>query len=159
MCLRLDLRMSGLARTMGFLYTRYADDLAFSYKSDGDAPGSRTSAPVGALLRGVSAILKGEGFRLNPKKTTVLRRGNAQRVTGLVVNAPDADGVPKARVGRDVVRKLKAAIWNREKGQPAKGEESLAQLKGMAAFVHMTDPKRGRAFLDRLTALEARHQK
>ena len=112
---------------------------------------------MGALLRGVAAILKSEGFRLNPKKTTVLRKGNTQRVTGLVVNAPSsAPGVPKARVARDVVRKLKAAIWNREHGRPDKGSETLAQLKGMAAFIHMTDAKRGRAFLDRIIALEKR---
>ena len=85
-----------------------------------------------------------------------MRPGNTQRVTGLVVNAPNRDDVPKARVPRDVVRRLKAAIWNREKGKPAKGEESLAQLKGMAAFIHMADQKRGRAFLDRIVALEAR---
>lgn len=159
MCLRLDLRMSGLARMMGFVYTRYADDLAFSYRSDANAKGAkgtRSAAPIGALLRGVTQILKGEGFRLNAKKTTVLRRGNAQRVTGLIVNAPNKEGVPAARVARDVVRKLKAAIWNREHGRPAMGEESLAQLKGMAAFIHMADAKRGRALLDRIVALEAR---
>ncbi len=158
MCLRLDLRMSGLAKVMGFHYTRYADDLAFSHGGGGTRR-SRGSAPVGALLRGVADILNGEGFRLNPKKTTVMRRGNAQRVTGLVVNGPGgsgADRAPRARVARDVVRKLKAAIWNREHGLPPKGEESLGQLRGMAAFVHMADPKRGRAFLDRIDALEAR---
>ena len=154
MCLRLDLRMSGLARVMGFAYTRYADDLAFSFRLSGQR---RSAAPVGALLRGVSSILKSEGFRVNPKKTTVLRAGNAQRVTGLVVNAPggSAGDVPPARVARDVVRRLKAAIWNREHGRPPKGEESLAELKGLAAFVHMADAKRGRAFLDRIAALEA----
>jgi hypothetical protein len=144
---------------MGFVYTRYADDLAFSYRSDANAKGAkgtRSAAPIGALLRGVTQILKGEGFRLNAKKTTVLRRGNAQRVTGLIVNAPNKEGVPAARVARDVVRKLKAAIWNREHGRPAMGEESLAQLKGMAAFIHMADAKRGRALLDRIVALEAR---
>ena len=36
-----------------------------------------------------------------------------------------------------------------------KADESLAQLKGLAAFVHMTDPKRGRRFLERIAALEA----
>lgn len=155
-CLRLDRRMSGLARTMGFAYTRYADDLAFSFRSPKDASGSRVPAPVGALLRGIKTILTEEGFRVHPKKTTVMRAGGTQRVTGLVVNAPNKEGVPPTRVPRDVVRRLKASIFNREKGRPAKGEESLAQLKGMAAFVFMVDPKRGRAFLDRLEALEAR---
>ena len=155
----MDERFQSLAVSEGLIYTRYADDLAFSYRSDANAKGAkgtRSAAPIGALLRGVTQILKGEGFRLNAKKTTVLRRGNAQRVTGLIVNAPNKEGVPAARVARDVVRKLKAAIWNREHGRPAMGEESLAQLKGMAAFIHMADAKRGRALLDRIVALEAR---
>jgi RNA-directed DNA polymerase len=154
-CLRLDRRMSGLARTMGFQYTRYADDLTFSYRKPEGEKGSRAKAPIGALLRGAKAILEHEGFKLHAKKTAVMRSGGSQRVTGLVVNKPSKPDVPATRVPRKVVRKLKAAIFNREKGRPAKGDESLAQLKGMAAFVHMVDPKRGRAFLDRLERLEA----
>lgn len=154
-CLRLDRRMSGLARVMGFHYTRYADDLAFSYRAPEGEVGTRVKAPVGALMRGVKSILTSEGFRIHAKKTAVMRAGMSQRVTGLVVNQASREGVPPARVPRDVVRRLKAAIFNREKGKPAKGEETIAQLKGMAAFVHMVDPKRGRAFLDRLEALEA----
>ncbi len=153
-CLRLDRRMSGLARTMGFSYTRYADDLTFSYRKSDEEKGTRAKAPIGALLRGVKAILEHEGFKLHAKKTAVMRAGGSQRVTGLVVNKAK-DEVPPVRVPRKVVRRLKAAIFNREKGRPAKGDESLAQLKGMAAFVHMVDPKRGRAFLDRIEKLEA----
>lgn len=169
-CLRLDRRMSGLARSLGFTYTRYADDLAFSWRKPGggvnaDEP-RRAQAPIGTLLRGIGTILEAEGFRVHRKKTAVLRAGNSQRITGLVINCPpvavsamgaggaQASSVPEARVPRDVVRRLKAAIWNREKGKPGKEGESLSQLKGMAAFVFMTDPKKGRAFLDRIEALE-----
>jgi hypothetical protein len=81
-----------------------------------------------------------------------MRRGSRQKVTGLVVNGA-SDGVPAARVPRERVRALRAAIRNRELGRPGKGE-TLAQLKGLAAFVYMTDPVRGRAFLDRIEALE-----
>ncbi len=155
-CLRLDRRLSGLGRVMGFVYTRYADDLTFSWRKPKGDPRSRGAAPVGALLRGVKQVLAAEGFRIHAKKTSVMRTGSSQRVTGLVVNKPNAEGVPPARVPRDVVRRLKAAIFNREKGKPGKVDETLAQLKGMAAFVHMVDPKRGRAFLDRIIALESK---
>jgi RNA-directed DNA polymerase len=151
LCLRLDRRLAGLARKRGFVYTRYADDLVFSFR--GSKAGSRTDAPIGAMLRSIGTILAAEGFRPNKKKTAVMRSGASQRVTGLVINAPNREGVPPARVPRDVVRRLKAAIHNREKGRPGRGE-TLAELKGLAAFVYMTDPERGRAFLDRLDALE-----
>ncbi|MFO0555014.1 MAG: reverse transcriptase family protein [Polyangiaceae bacterium] len=151
-CLRLDRRLSGLARQLRFRYTRYADDLTFSYQP-GDSASSR--APVGALLHGVSVILESEGFRVHKKKTAVMRSGGTQRVTGLVVNKASDAAAPAARVPRETVRKLRAALFNREHGRPAKGGETLDQLRGMAAFIHMTDAKKGRAFLDRIDALEA----
>jgi hypothetical protein len=154
-CFRMDKRLIGLARIFGFTYTRYADDLAFSCRKK--TKKGAAQAPVGALLHGVRRILEGEGFRVHQKKTTVMRRGGTQRVTGLVVNeVPASSGVPVARVPRDVIRRLRAAIFNREKNRPTKEGETLAQIKGLAAFVYMTDEKRGRAFLDRIAALEAR---
>ena len=156
-CLRLDRRLSGLARTLNFGYSRYADDLAFSWRNpeDEEAP-SRAPAPVGTLLRGVATILEAEGFRVHRKKTAVRRGGSSQRITGLVVNKSTLPDVPPARVPRDVIRRLRAAIHNRERGKPGKEGESLHQLKGMAAFIHMVDAKKGRAFLDRIAALETR---
>ncbi|WP_437908326.1 reverse transcriptase family protein [Sorangium sp. So ce327] len=154
-CLRLDRRASGLARKLGLRYTRYADDLTFSFRAP-EAPGvagaARPRAPVGALLRGLREILSSEGFRLHPSKTVVMRKGSRQKVTGLVVNQA-SEGAPEARVPRERVRALRAAIRNRELGRPGKGE-TLAQLKGLAAFVYMTDPAKGRAFLGRIEALE-----
>jgi hypothetical protein len=151
-CLKMDRRLSGLARKLGFKYTRYADDLAFSYRYEGQ-PDPKRKPPVGVLLAGARAILIAEGFVPHPTKTSVMRPGNQQRVTGLVVNA--SSSTVAARVPRDVLRRLRAAIHNRKKGKPGKDGESLAQLRGMAAFVYMTDPIRGKKFLDQIAALEA----
>jgi len=156
LCMRLDRRMSGLARLLGCRYTRYADDLTFSFcHADGHTGAGR--APVGALLRGVGQILTAEGFKLHPDKTRVVRVGERQRVTGLVINqVPKGVTAPGARVPRDVLRRLRAALHNREQGKPGKSGETLDQLSGMAAFVHMTDPARGRVLLERLAALKAK---
>jgi hypothetical protein len=143
LCLRLDCRLSGLARALGCRYTRYADDLTFSWHGD-------AASKVGALLRGVGGIVRAEGFEIHAKKTRVMRAGARQKVTGLVVN--QAAGRPAARVPRMTQRALRAAIRNRELGRPGKGE-TLEQLKGMAAFVMMTDPARGRAFMARIERL------
>jgi hypothetical protein len=156
LCLRLDKRMAGLARALGYGYTRYADDLAFSWRKPEADEGSRAAAPVGTLLRGVATILDAEGFRVHRKKTAVRRGGASQRITGLVVNKTSSPDVPAARVPRETIRRLRAAIHNREKGKPGKEGETLHQLHGMAAFVFMVDPKKGRAFLDRIEALEKR---
>lgn len=151
-CLRLDRRMSGLARVFGLRYTRYADDLTFSWRRP---EGTHEKAPLGALLRGVKAILTAEGFRIHPTKTKIMRAGERQSVTGLVVNGA-GEGVAPTRVPRDAQRRLRAALKNRELGRPTPEGETLSQLKGMAAFIHMTDPARGRALLERIARLEPR---
>jgi retron-type reverse transcriptase len=150
LCLRLDCRLSGLARKLGCRYTRYADDLTFSFH------GKRTPEdlknPIGRLLRAVDEIVTSEGFVVHPRKTRVMRSGARQTVTGLVVNA--AADRPAARVPRTTQRNLRAAIKNRELGRPGKGE-SLAQLRGMCAFVMMTDKERGQALMDRVDRLDS----
>jgi retron-type reverse transcriptase len=148
LCMRLDCRLSGLARKLGCRYTRYADDLTFSWHG-------AAKHEIGALLRAVRQIVASEGFEIHTKKTRVMRSGGRQKVTGLIVNK--AEGRPEARVPRKTVRALRAAIKNRELGRPGKGE-SLEQLKGMAAFVMMTDKPRGTAFMERIDRLIAARQ-
>ncbi|MBX2813741.1 MAG: reverse transcriptase family protein [Myxococcales bacterium] len=144
-CFRLDDRLTGLAKKFGVCYTRYADDLTFSWHTPGEAS-------VGLLLGIIRGIVTDEGFELHPNKTQILSSGRRQKVTGLVVNRSDAD--VSVRVPRKVVRQLRSAIKNRENDRD--GPESLAQLKGMAAYIHMADPVKGRQFLERIAQLEAR---
>ena len=133
LCLRLDRRLSGLARRLGFGYTRYADDLTFSL------PPGREGAPrTGALMGLVRRIVAAEGFRLHPDKTRVHRSGGRQQVTGLVVNG---GGPP--RVPRSLRRRLRAAAHNLRQGKPIKEGETINRLIGYAAYVHMTDAKLG----------------
>jgi RNA-directed DNA polymerase len=147
LALRLDARLAGLARKLGLRYTRYADDLTFSWH---DGPGG----PVGKLVDAVRRIAADEGFAVHEKKTRIMRAGRRQKVTGLVVNRAGKDG-KAPRVPRTLVRQLRSAIHHREHGRPGKGE-SLETLRGWAAYVYMTDPVKGRAFLDRLARLPAR---
>jgi hypothetical protein len=119
--------------------------MTFSWHGD-------AKADIGNLIHAVSAIVKAEGFAIHPKKTRVMRSGARQSVTGLVVN--QAPGRPPARVPRKRIRDLESAIYNREKGRPGKGE-TLEQLKGLAAFVMMTDRVKGTALMTRIDKLIA----
>lgn len=148
LCLRMDKRLSALAAELGCKYTRYADDLTFSFRK---TPEKKRLA-LGILVEKTRDILKSEGFALNAKKTQVLRRGAAQRITGLTVNDAGPQ-VAKARVSRDVLRRLRAAIHNRQKGKPYREGESHAHLQGMASWVFMSDPKKGAEFLAQVAAL------
>jgi hypothetical protein len=148
LCLRMDRRLSALARALGCTYTRYADDLTFSFKKTPE----RERLALGILVEKTKDVLKSEGFTLHGKKTQVLRRGAAQRVTGLTIN-PAGPQVASARVSRDVLRRLRAAIHNRQKGKPYREGESHAHLQGMAAWVYMSDPKKGAKLLEQVAAL------
>lgn len=131
---RLDARFAGLARKLGFVYTRYADDLTFSATGEGSA-----KALLGYLLARVRHVTEDEGFRVNEKKTRVLRQSCSQRVTGIVVNS----GVPT--VPRATLRRLRAilhaaattglAAQNRD-GHP----DFAAWVRGMISYVHMVNP-------------------
>lgn len=143
LCLSLDRRLTGLAESLGWRYTRYADDLTFSL------PNSAKGKPnFGKLMGAMKHIVADEGFTLHPDKTRVMRKGASQRVTGLVVN-----GAGKPRVPRETRRMLRAALHNAKQGKPLHADESLYTLLGWAAFIYMTDRELGASFLEELRPL------
>jgi RNA-directed DNA polymerase len=146
LCLRLDRRLTGLARRLGWRYTRYADDLTFSLPD-----GHKGKPRLGTLLGSVARIASAEGFRVHPKKTRVARKGAQQRVTGLVVN-----GAGAPRVTRDLKRQIRAALHNASKGKPLKEGETIDRLAGYAAYIHMTDPTLGAKLLAQIEAIRGK---
>lgn len=147
LCRRMDRRLAGLAERRGVRFTRYADDLTFSWRPSSPAA---VAPRFDELVAAVRRVVRSEGFEVHEAKTRRSHAGGRLVVTGLVVN--EAPGAPPARVPRDVVRRLRAAIHNREHGRA--GRETLSELRGLAAFVHSTDPRKGAALLERLAALE-----
>lgn len=137
LCLRLDRRLQGLARKLGWRYTRYADDLTFSLPSD-----HKDKPRLGALLGGISRIAAAEGFVVHPDKTRVHRSGGRQQVTGLVVNGKGGPRVP-----RDFKRAVRAAVHNLTHGKPLREGETLSSLAGRIAYIYMTDKKLGKQLL------------
>jgi hypothetical protein len=125
--LRLDRRLAGLARALGFAYTRYADDLTFS----GNRPGR-----VSALREKATRIIGEEGFAVNEAKTRVQRKGGCQRVTGVVVNQ-------ELGLSRQERRRLRAMIHQLRVGtaDPAR----VAQLRGKLGYLAMLNPKQAEA--------------
>lgn len=128
----LDVRLHALARSLGLMYSRYADDLTFS----GDAQRS-----PGALAAVVETIVRDEGFRLNRDKTRVMRAHQQQRVTGVVVNA-------RPNLARDEFDTLKAVLHRcRTRGLPTEAAEDplafRASLAGRIAWARRLSPSRG----------------
>ncbi|MDY7230843.1 reverse transcriptase family protein [Hyalangium rubrum] len=131
-CRRMDARLTALAKKLGASYTRYADDLSFSFKT----PPER----MGRFLWWVNAILQQEGFTENAPKRRVMRRGLRQRVTGLTVNQ-------QVSIPRSERRRFKAILANCRKhgvASQARGRKDFAGwLRGYAAYVRMVHPELG----------------
>jgi len=122
--IRMDARLAGLARKHHAVYSRYADDLAFSFDRDDRA---RTRA----VIRAAKRIVADFGYALHTKrKLHIRRRYEQQRVTGLVVNE-------KIALPRAVRRRLRAVEHHLAHGRPA--TLTPAQFAGWQAFRAMVE--------------------
>lgn len=140
---KLDARLMGAATKLGFVYTRYADDLTFSHTEE--------SAPVGLLLTLVRQIVADEKLTINEKKTQVLRASDRQSVTGLVVN-----GTEGVRLSREDLRRFRAILHHCEtegfeKVSERLGRNAQAYCQGYLAFIQMVRPE----LAEKLTATHA----
>jgi hypothetical protein len=146
LCRRLDARLSGLATRAGAVYTRYADDLTFSFRA---AP----EKGIGKFLWWVDEVCQQEGFVENTAKRRVLWASNQQRVTGVVVNA----GLTIPRQAR---REFRALLHNCQRdgiAAHARGKKDFpAYLLGFASYVAMVQPKLGRRLLTEVRSLLGR---
>jgi retron-type reverse transcriptase len=141
LCRRLDARLRGAAQSLGFRYTRYADDLTFS--------GGRDSAKnLRKLQWRLERIVAEEGFQLHPDKSRVMRNSTQQEVTGIVVNE-------KPSIDRKTLRRFRALLHRMEHQGPeschwGNSPNVLSAAKGYANFVAMVDKRKGRRYLDQI---------
>jgi len=131
---RLDCRLAGLAKSAGAVYTRYADDLAFSGGDD-------FSRGAEGFADRVGAILLEEGFEAHYRKTRIMRTGVRQQLAGLVVNE-------RLNVGRKEFDALKATLTNCIRlGAESQNRDGLADFKahlqGRVGFVESVNAARG----------------
>jgi hypothetical protein len=131
---RLDARLSALAAAAGAVYTRYADDLAFS----GDETFARSAARFAVQVIRSAAQ---EGFAVNAGKTRFMRQGARQQLCGVVVNA-------RTNVRREEYDRLKAILHNCAlHGPAAQNREGAtdfrAHLLGRIGWVAQVHPQRG----------------
>lgn len=142
-CRKLDKRMSGIAQTLGFTYTRYADDMTFS---------ANEYNTINKMLYWIKGIVKEEGFILHPKKTKIMKKGSRHEVTGVVVNE-------KLSINRKELKKFRALLYQIEqsglegKSWHGKSENLMASVWGYANFIKMVDPKKGDAYMLKVKAL------
>jgi RNA-directed DNA polymerase len=132
---RLDCRLEKLAASLRAVYTRYADDLAFS-------GGERLRGGFDRLQSLLAEIAIEEGFALHPGKSKVMGNGGRQELAGVVVNRH-----PNSR--RADYDELKAILHNCSRGDPRRqnrdGHPNFREhLLGRIAHLAMLHPDRGR---------------
>ena len=141
---RADCRLSGLAKSAGAAYTRYADDLAFSGGEAFERCAERFSIHV-------AAILLEEGFQVHHRKTRIMRQGVRQYLTGLAVNR-------RMNVIRADFDRLKAILTNCVRLGPESQNRDAhprfrLHLDGRVGFVESIHPEKGarlREIFDRI---------
>lgn len=124
---RLDARLAGLAGRFGATYTRYADDLTFSFSAD-------DAESIHAVIGMTKHIVGDEGYRLHGRRKLHIRRWHdRQLVTGLVVNAGVA-------LPRETRRWLRAVEHRLATGKPITLSE--AELAGWRSLCAMIEKQR-----------------
>jgi RNA-directed DNA polymerase len=120
---RLDERLLRLAQRSGAIYTRYGDDLTFSWAS-GRMPGGFTGAVEDALGSAGYEVQTRKGWRVSPI-------GDRPIVTGLVLAGDGRLRVPWA---------LRLRMWRlRWRSWWPGGEDASASLRGYQGYVQMVD--------------------
>jgi RNA-directed DNA polymerase len=141
----LDVRLTGLAASVGATYTRYADDITIS-------GGHELAGRADAFVRTLRRIVEEQGHTLNPRKTRVRRQGVRQTVTGIVVNEHTAP------VRQDADR-LKAILHNCVAHGPSSQNRSgvtdfRSHLEGRVAWITQLHPGRGARLHEMLARID-----
>jgi RNA-directed DNA polymerase len=142
---RLDCRITGLADWAGAVYSRYADDIAFSGGSD-------VARHIARYATQIAVIANEEGWQVQHRKTRIMRQGVQQRLAGIVVNA-------HPNVPRRDYDALKAVLTNCVRhGQDTQNREQhpdfRSHLAGRVAWVRSLNETKGQqlqALFERIT--------
>ena len=135
----MDVEIEKYAKKHNLIYTRYADDLAFSHKDK--------TYNIGAHIKPIEEIVRRHKLHINYKKTKVRRPHNRMSITGIVVNE-------KLSVPRWKWRNFRAELHNLIKKNQVISLEHYQQLRGYAEWIKTLHPKRGNTFLAQLSKIQ-----
>jgi RNA-directed DNA polymerase len=147
----LDQIIHRLAKSRGFCYTRYADDLAFS-TSDG-----HSREATFALKKDVISILSAHDFAHNETKTVIRGPGARRLVLGMNVDGP----TPRlSREFRDQIRlhlhylsRSAHGVAQHAKSRKTSISSIYHHVRGLIAWAQRVEPRFGAACLSKFDAI------
>lgn len=119
----MDKVLEDISSKSGMVYTRYADDLTFSSLEMIDVD----------FVKVVSEIVAEQGFKLKPKKTRFMGRGDRMEVTGVVIN----DRVNLPRSWRNYAR----GYVHRVLSSPEQYKKARSKIAGIYGSLKAVDPE------------------
>ena len=111
------------------IYTRYADDITFSYSEKG------LHDELRSLILEVLCQLGLEGIKINEKKSVKASKKNLRAVTGVVLTN---NHNPKLSIGRAKKREIKSLINSYVYGELA--ADKISYLQGLLGYVKHMEP-------------------
>jgi hypothetical protein len=117
--IRMDSRLENLVKQSGGRYTRYCDDMVFSWQGYPHVPAD--------FERSARAILRENGYALHPQKGwRVYQRKDEPEITGVILNKHGTVSLPPA---------MKKLIQEMERRQNPADEARLAGYKGYEKMI------------------------
>lgn len=149
LCRRLDKRLAEMATNLGFVYTRYADDLTFSASGD-------SLRNIGNIIKRTEAIATHEGFTIDRDKTRILRKSRQQEVTEDVVSN-------KVNLCRKTVKRFRATLFqigkhgwkNKHWGNSL---DVIAAIQSFANFIVMVNREKGAEFQAQIRRIREKYK-
>ncbi len=144
-CKTMDMQLMDYARRHHMVYTRYADDMAFS----GDCDMSKHCVEI-------ERIIEQHGFEVNAQKTRIYTGKKRRMITGIVVK-DDGLSIPrsyKRKLKQEIYYCKKFGVANHLENTKAKKKVNFREyLYGKAFFIKMVEPNVGQRFLDELNEI------
>lgn len=140
-----DNKVSTLCLELGIIYTRYADDLAFSSNE------ANSLLKIPEAILNILAAQTSPRLEINNEKTVFSSRKHKRIVTGITLTSDK-----RISIGREKKRWLRSACFKFINGEMTADEAS--KLRGYLSFVHSVEPdvlnrlkrKFGEASIDRI---------
>lgn len=124
-CKKMDKELSAYARKNNAIYTRYADDITFSFDNNNDLlafiEGNPPYSKNFQLKSSLVDIFIRNKFVVNDKKVHLINKSKSQRITGIVINE-------KINVKRQYIRNIRALIHNVESKKTAVSKSLIGKV-------------------------------
>lgn len=134
----IDKKLEEYSKNNNLTYTRYADDLSFSSWD--------YSVDMLPHYEEITQIIHKAQFKVNERKTRILRPHNRMTVTGINVN--DKLGVPKWKA-----RNFRAKIHNLKKSGRLIDRLTYEKLRGYAEWIKSLNPPKGEKLIEEIGLL------